>query len=234
MNIKDIKALAAVLTQADLSVLDYAEGDMHIRLERIAAKVAVVAQADCAPAAAPAGEEKNDFNNLCEVKAPMVGVFYAAPSPDAKPYVKVGDMVEKGQVLCLIEAMYPNFAASPIDLTQFPRLKGVLDVVYNPLRTRLLQQAEALQIPCAGGLTMLVWQAVRARELFDGHAGGGRGTRADEQRGRAEPADHTDRRTRCRGSCVQFHYLRCKQRYRKSHQHCPRDGHPVWHGSPYQ
>jgi len=105
MNIKDIKALAAVLTQADLSVLDYAEGDMHIRLERIAAKVAVVAQADCAPAAAPAGEEKNDFNNLCEVKAPMVGVFYAAPSPDAKPYVKVGDMVEKGQVLCLIEAM---------------------------------------------------------------------------------------------------------------------------------
>lgn len=66
--------------------------------------------------------------------------------------------------------MYPNPAASPVDLTRFSRLEGVLDVVYNPLRTRLLQQAEALQIPCAGGLTMLVWQAVRARELFDGHA----------------------------------------------------------------
>ena len=66
--------------------------------------------------------------------------------------------------------MYPNPAASPVDLTRFPRLEGVLDVVYNPLRTRLLQQAEALKIPCAGGLTMLVWQAVRARELFDGHA----------------------------------------------------------------
>lgn len=105
MNIKDIKALTAVLTQADLSVLDYAEGDMHIRLERAATKAVVPAQADCAPATASSVEEKNDFNNLCEVKSPMVGVFYAAPSPDAKPYVKVGDMVEKGQVVCLIEAM---------------------------------------------------------------------------------------------------------------------------------
>lgn len=105
MNIKDIKALTAVLTQADLSVLDYSEGDIHIRLERAATKAVVPAQADCAPATASSVEEKNDFNNLCEVKSPMVGVFYAAPSPDAKPYVKVGDMVEKGQVVCLIEAM---------------------------------------------------------------------------------------------------------------------------------
>ena len=50
-------------------------------------------------------EEKNDFNNLNEVKAPMVGVFYAAPAPDAKPFVRVGDTVEKGQVICIIEAM---------------------------------------------------------------------------------------------------------------------------------
>lgn len=64
--------------------------------------------------------------------------------------------------------MYPNVDASPVDLRLFQKLEGVLDVVYNPLRTRLLQQAEALGIPCAGGLTMLVWQAVRAREMFDG------------------------------------------------------------------
>ena len=44
MNIKDIKALTAVLTQADLSVLDYSEGDMHIRLERAATKADVPAQ----------------------------------------------------------------------------------------------------------------------------------------------------------------------------------------------
>ena len=66
--------------------------------------------------------------------------------------------------------LYPDVDASPVDLALFPRLAGVLDVVYNPLRTRLLQQAEALSIPHAGGLTMLVWQAVRARELFDGRA----------------------------------------------------------------
>jgi len=53
-------------------------------------------------------------------------------------------------------------------LRLFSKLEGVLDVVYNPLRTRLLQQAETLGIACAGGLTMLVWQAARARELFDG------------------------------------------------------------------
>ena len=65
--------------------------------------------------------------------------------------------------------MYPRVDDTLLDLTHFPALRGVVDVVYNPLRTRLMQQAEALGIPCTGGLGMLVWQAVRARELFDGH-----------------------------------------------------------------
>ena len=64
--------------------------------------------------------------------------------------------------------MYPKTDAQPVDLTLFPALKGVLDVVYNPLRTRLLMQAEALGIPCEGGLSMLVYQAVRACEIFTG------------------------------------------------------------------
>ncbi|MEG0269121.1 MAG: shikimate kinase [Clostridia bacterium] len=64
--------------------------------------------------------------------------------------------------------MYPNMQASAVDLTCLPKLRGVLDVIYNPLRTRLLQQAQALHIPCAGGLAMLVYQAARARELFTG------------------------------------------------------------------
>ena len=46
-----------------------------------------------------------DYNDMTEVKSPMVGVFYAAPAPDAKPYVQVGDKVKKGDVLCIIEAM---------------------------------------------------------------------------------------------------------------------------------
>ncbi len=64
--------------------------------------------------------------------------------------------------------MHPNTDASPVDLRRLPNLKGVLDVVYNPLRTRLLQQAEELHIPHEGGLCMLLYQAVRASELFTG------------------------------------------------------------------
>jgi len=44
-------------------------------------------------------------NNLVEIKSPMVGTFYRAPSPEATPYVEVGDMVSPGKVLCIIEAM---------------------------------------------------------------------------------------------------------------------------------
>ncbi|MBQ7866983.1 MAG: shikimate kinase [Clostridia bacterium] len=64
--------------------------------------------------------------------------------------------------------MYPNVDASPVDLKRLPCLKGVLDVIYNPLRTKLLQQAQQLGIPHQGGLCMLVYQAVRACELFAG------------------------------------------------------------------
>ena len=62
--------------------------------------------------------------------------------------------------------MYPQIGECPLALERFIRLEGVLDAVYNPLRTRLVQQAAALGVPAAGGLYMLVAQAVRASELF--------------------------------------------------------------------
>lgn len=62
--------------------------------------------------------------------------------------------------------MYPNNGTSPVDLNRLPGLELVLDLVYNPARTALLQQAEELGIPCAGGLLMLVGQAKRSAELF--------------------------------------------------------------------
>lgn len=64
--------------------------------------------------------------------------------------------------------MFPNDGESIADLSRFPALRGALDAVYHPLRTNLVLQAEALGVPCAGGLYMLVAQAARARELFDG------------------------------------------------------------------
>lgn len=64
--------------------------------------------------------------------------------------------------------MYPETEARPVDLRLFPKCEAVLDLIYNPARTKLLLQAEALGIPCAGGLVMLTEQARRAAELFTG------------------------------------------------------------------
>ena len=64
--------------------------------------------------------------------------------------------------------MYPRNGEAALDLGDFPKCEGVLDVVYNPARTALLLQAERLGIPHAGGLYMLVAQAKRSSELFTG------------------------------------------------------------------
>lgn len=64
--------------------------------------------------------------------------------------------------------MYPNIGVSPIDLNRFPKLEGVLDVIYNPAKTKLLLDAEALGIPHENGLWMLVAQAKEASEYFTG------------------------------------------------------------------
>ena len=66
--------------------------------------------------------------------------------------------------------MYPKAGTSLVDLTKFPALKGVAEVIYNPARTALMLQAKSLGIPCAGGLTMLVAQAKQAAEHFFGRA----------------------------------------------------------------
>lgn len=62
--------------------------------------------------------------------------------------------------------MYPRAEETPISLEPFGRLRGVVDAIYNPLRSRLVLAAQARGIPAAGGLYMLVAQAVRAAEIF--------------------------------------------------------------------
>ncbi len=65
--------------------------------------------------------------------------------------------------------MYPKTEVSPVDISLFPKLEGVLDVIYNPARTALLQQAENRGIVAMNGLLMLVAQAKEAGEYFTGH-----------------------------------------------------------------
>lgn len=62
--------------------------------------------------------------------------------------------------------MYPNNGQSPVDLRAFPRLRLVIDVIYNPARTALMLQADEFGVPARGGLLMLAAQGVRAGELF--------------------------------------------------------------------
>ncbi|MBE6949372.1 MAG: shikimate kinase [Ruminococcaceae bacterium] len=73
-----------------------------------------------------------------------------------------------GEVIinCTPVGMFPKNGESPVDLAVFPKCCGVVDVIYNPLRTKLIMQAEKLGIPHIGGLHMLTAQAKRAAELF--------------------------------------------------------------------
>lgn len=68
--------------------------------------------------------------------------------------------------------MYPHAAASPVDLARFPAAEAAIDLIYHPLRTRFLQQAEALGLRTANGLSMLTAQAAAAAALFFGGATG--------------------------------------------------------------
>lgn len=108
MNIKQIKELAQIVRENGLSALEVSENESRIRIEceqktasespapAVAAQETVTVQREEAPV---------DFNRIREIKSPMVGVFYDAPSPDAKPFVKVGDRIKTGDVVCIIEAM---------------------------------------------------------------------------------------------------------------------------------
>ena len=130
MDPKDIKKLLDAVAEADVNEFTLETGDYKLTLKRgevvvaapqvvaAAAPVTVQATAPAAPAtpavaevaATAAPEVKQEeasvaASNLIEVTAPIVGTFYAAPSPDAGNYVKVGDKVNAGTVLCIIEAM---------------------------------------------------------------------------------------------------------------------------------
>ncbi|MCB0280657.1 MAG: acetyl-CoA carboxylase biotin carboxyl carrier protein [Calditrichaeota bacterium] len=121
MDLKDIRELVKLIDKSTVNELEIRTEKERIRIAKNADVHYVQSAMPSAPipqmppAAAPssapvstgsvesAGEE--DHSNYIEVKSPMVGTYYSASSPDADPYVKVGDSVNKGQALCIIEAM---------------------------------------------------------------------------------------------------------------------------------
>ena len=111
MSIDTVKALAEILNKNGLTSLEYCEGDTKIKLEKTVSAVAAFSARAEAPvkfedaSADGTGVSAVDFNNLIEVKSPLVGVFYSSISPDSAPFVSIGSKVKKGDVLCIIEAM---------------------------------------------------------------------------------------------------------------------------------
>ena len=134
MNQKEIRELIEFLIEKDIAEFELERGDVKLRVKRaghetapqvvtVAAPVAIpaaphiaiptpmaaaphpsapVAAAAPPPPAAPAAEDESSW---LIVKSPIVGTFYECPSPGAPPFVKVGDTVSVGQVLCIVEAM---------------------------------------------------------------------------------------------------------------------------------
>ena len=100
MNEAEIRKYAQLMGELGLTGLEIKNKDNVVRLERTYGTAAAPAPAAAAPAV-PVQADKD----LVPVKSPMVGVFYQAPAENAAPYVKVGDRVRAGTVLCLIEAM---------------------------------------------------------------------------------------------------------------------------------
>ncbi|MBM3801728.1 MAG: acetyl-CoA carboxylase biotin carboxyl carrier protein [Acidimicrobiia bacterium] len=124
MNIKEIKELIEIVSQHGITDLEVERSGVKVRIRKEGPLAAGSSQAQPGSAFAAAQTHgsahaiegprvfvpaepgpKNDEEGLAQVRSPIVGTFYRAPNPDAEPFVKTGDSVEPGQVLCIIEAM---------------------------------------------------------------------------------------------------------------------------------
>ncbi len=110
METGDIKNLAEIMKKNDITKLDFEDGKIKLRLERT----------ENAVSSNMAGHEKEtlpyiesketesraeETKKYIEVKSPMIGVFYSSKAPEEPPYVDIGTVISKGDILCLIEAM---------------------------------------------------------------------------------------------------------------------------------
>ncbi len=127
MNLKELKELIEFLEEKNIAEFELERGDVKVRIRRAGEHPVAQAQGEprfyaVAPAQAPGPEigtapvpgttsapaapaQPVAEEGLQMVKSPIVGTFYEAPSPGAPPFVKAGDQVEVGQVLCIVEAM---------------------------------------------------------------------------------------------------------------------------------
>ncbi len=108
MDIRKIKKLIEMLQESDLTEIEVTEGEEAVRISRKSSNDIVVEK--------PTSERKVESIVSTETKetpvsgsktitSPIVGTFYRRPAPDKDPYVKVGDVIDAGQIVCIVEAM---------------------------------------------------------------------------------------------------------------------------------
>ena len=117
MNVKEIKELINLMNENGLLELEIEKDGMRIRLKKTSSGIesmsapiiverhsSIEAAAAQQAAASTTAAEKAQAKTV-EIRAPMVGTFYRSPSPEAPPYAEIGQTIEVGQVICIIEAM---------------------------------------------------------------------------------------------------------------------------------
>ncbi|WP_019584252.1 acetyl-CoA carboxylase biotin carboxyl carrier protein [Thioalkalivibrio sp. ALE16] len=143
MDIRKVKKLIDLLDESGIHEIEIHEGEESVRITRSASGTAVAAPAPAplpaaapAPAGAPPAAAPADVADATpemdghRVTAPMVGTFYRAPSPGSKPFVEVGQTVEVGETLCIIEAMK---MLNPIEADQAGTVRDILVENGNPV-----------------------------------------------------------------------------------------------------
>ena len=115
MNIKEIKEMITLMNENNLLELEIEKEGMRIRLKKESPELeksskpsqfVTFPQFSVSQEAAQTQPKKSESaKNLIEVKSPMVGTFYRSPSPESPPFVEVGQNIEEGTVICIIEAM---------------------------------------------------------------------------------------------------------------------------------
>lgn len=105
MNLKELKELIDIIKGTDISEIEMEKAGTRVRIKKGVDMPQIISRPDTlvSTTASPATVQSDDKRVI--ITSMIVGTFYRSSSPDAQPYVTVGDTVKKGQVLCLVEAM---------------------------------------------------------------------------------------------------------------------------------
>jgi len=113
MDLRKVKKLIELLEESGLSEIEITEGEDKVRITKGSKQspkikaIETTQEAETLSVTEPAGVNAQTKNNkgFHEIKAPMIGTFYQSPDPDSEAFVKVGDPINEGDTLCIIEAM---------------------------------------------------------------------------------------------------------------------------------